>query len=120
MPEKVKQSVYGARGFYLVMYVGFYYTVYLYPNSLTLNLRKGEYLTFTLYFILHATSMYFFFTSANNPGYILSDELVGDIEEYSALNKEENNKSSEHIHDQDQGDLELGSIESKPDQNNQE
>ena len=92
----VKQSVYGARGFYFCMYIGFYYSVYLYPNALTINLRKGEYFWFILYFIVHIASIWFFMTSSNNPGYIEADKLEGDIEEYSALNKEDTNNSSEH------------------------
>lgn len=35
MPENVRMSVYGARGFYFSMYAGFYITSYMYPSTLS-------------------------------------------------------------------------------------
>lgn len=78
----VKQSVYGARAFYICMYLGFYYTAYLYPNSLSLDLKNHDYFWFVLYFIVQGVSVYYFLTTHKNPGYLKPDTTFG---QYDAL-----------------------------------
>jgi len=92
------------------MYVGFYYTAYLYPNALTINVRNGEYFWLCVYFLVHISSMFYFVTAGNNPGFIQPDVVSGDLEEGLNL-KTSDNGSVEESKD----DIEMGQINNTED-----
>jgi hypothetical protein len=96
----VRHSLYGARAFYFGMYLGFYISVIMYPNELKDYLKDGNYFWFVFFESLHAVSIYFFLTTADNPGYLESDE---DGVLYQSVNSSEENSQDT--------DLEMGTIQ---------
>ena len=78
-------SVLGARGFYFAMYIGFYVSVCMYPNTLSWYLKEKEYFWFCLYLVVHGLSMYFFLFARSNPGWVEPD-MPSDFLENQNLN----------------------------------
>ncbi len=63
----MNQALISARGFYFLMYILFYLSVYLYPNQL----RKSESFIYPiLYYAIHLTALYLFLVAGKNPGFV--------------------------------------------------
>ena len=67
------------------MYIGFYVSVGMYPNTLTYYVNHGQYFWLILYFIVHFLSIYFFIFAGSHPGWVESD-MGEDILENQNLN----------------------------------
>ena len=69
VPDEVRHSAYGARGFYFITYALFYLSVYMYPNPL----KEGSNFWKITYFLMHIVTIWLFLTTADNPGYAEPD-----------------------------------------------
>ena len=72
-PEEVRQSVLGARAFYLLTYCFFYLSTTLYYSKLSEWHEDGKYFKLTLYFGSHLIAFYTFLTTCSDPGFVNQD-----------------------------------------------
>lgn len=100
IPSHVKHSVYGARTFYFITYIFYYYSVYLYPNHLKDAWNEGQRTWVIWYFTKHAVAIYYFLTAGDNPGYVPSDSdssLLGKAKKSDSGTKHSSEGSIESV-----------------------
>ena len=72
-PEEVRQSVLGARAFYILCYCFFYLSTTLYYSKLSQWHEEERYWKLAFYFGFHTIAFYTFLTTDSDPGFVEHD-----------------------------------------------